>query len=202
MMANMYHRNRAPVLAGFARKHFERVNLLDPTFKLALIGMLQLDCLTDSPTILEETEELERRLANGNWNQPDRVVMHALAEMTNEGKLCLERRQMDDLFGAALRNPSTTIEDRAAVLSDYALYLWLGQKDYISARDILTRAVTANSNDVLNRLNLLQLERFLGNREGTIGIYSDLSKRHLKRQDQLFLQKVRDELTSEGIQIQ
>lgn len=202
MMANIYHRNRQPILAGFARKHFEHASLLDPTFKLALVGMLQLDCLAAPPSILEEANELARRLANGNWNQSDRVVMHALAEMSNEGKLCLERRQMDNLFGAALRNLSTTAEDRAAVLSDYALYLWLGQKDYISAREILTRAVTANANDVLNRLNLLQLERFLGNRAGTLEIYKDLSKRPLKRRDHLFLQRVRDELASEGIQVQ
>ena len=62
LRVNMYNQHRAQILAGFADKYFKRVNELDPTYKLGLVGMLQLDCLYDKSARVEVFEELKGRL--------------------------------------------------------------------------------------------------------------------------------------------
>ena len=60
--------------------------------------MLQLDCLYDKSARVEVFDELKSRLANGEWIPFDRTVMHGIAEMANEGTICLSREQVDELF--------------------------------------------------------------------------------------------------------
>lgn len=199
LLVNMYNQHREPLLMGFAEKYFERVNSLDPTYKLGLIGMLQLDCLSDKSARVEAFDELTLRLANGKWIPFDRTVMHGIAEMANEGTLCLSREQVDQLFTAALANKSASLQDRSVVKSDYTLYLWLGQKDYVAARDVLTSAVIANENDVLNRINLLQLRRRQGDAKGVLASLADLRGKNLSRQDRALLQEVSSELVAQGV---
>ena len=73
--------------------------------------------------------------------------MHGIAEMANEGTICLSREQVDELFEVAVGNSFTSSEDRSVIRSDYVLYLWLGQKDYVAARNVLTKAIADNEND-------------------------------------------------------
>ena len=52
LMVNLYNDQRSPmyrspIFLGLANKHFEQANMLDPSFKLGLVGMLQLDCLSE-----------------------------------------------------------------------------------------------------------------------------------------------------------
>lgn len=199
VMVNMHNQNRSPLLAGLAEKHFEQVNSLDPDYKLALIGMLQLDCLSGASVRNDVHEALKGRIEKGKWTPTDRTAMHGIAEMSNEGTLCLSREQVDDLFIAALGNKSATREDRSVVASDYALYLWLGQKDYIAARDVMVMAISGNEHDVLNRINLLQLLRFLGDRDGLLKLIVDLQKKSLGSKDQAMLKTAINELAAENI---
>ena len=199
LRVNMYNQHRAQILAGFADKYFKRVNELDPTYKLGLVGMLQLDCLYDKSARVEIFDELKSRLANSKWIPFDRTVMHGIAEMANEGTICLSREQVDELFTVALGNSFTSPEDRSVVRSDHVLYLWMGQKDYVAARDVLTKAIADNEGDVLNRINLLQLFRRQGDRNGVLTLLADLQDRHLSRQDRALVQEVKDELVAQGV---
>ncbi len=90
-------------------------------------------------------------------------------------------------------------KDRSVVLSDYALYLWLGQKDYVATREVLMRAVSDNDNDVLNRFNLLQLSRLLGDKDGVLALIADLKGRHLSRQDRALLEDAIREMSAQGV---
>jgi hypothetical protein len=200
VLVNMYKHAPEPLLAAFAEKEFERVSTLDPSSKLGLLGMLQLDCLSGRATRTAIFDELRRRLELKKWIPFDRTVMHAIAEMANARTICLDRRQIDELFMAAFSNNTTSALDRAIAYSDYAAgYLWLGQKDYAAAGDILRRATRENSNDVLNRLNLLQLYRLLGDRKGLFSMLDDLQHKRLGKRDQRFLRSIKRELVTEGV---
>ena len=199
LRVNMYNQHRSLILAGFADKYLKRVNELDPNYKLGLIGMLQLDCLYDKSARVEIYEELKRRLEDSKWIPFDRTVMHGIAEMANEGSICLSREQVDELFKAAVENSSASLQDRSVVMSDYALYLWLGQKDYVATRKVLIQAVSANENDVLNRINLLQLSRLQEDKDGILALIVDLKGRHLSRQDRALLEDVIREMSAQGV---
>ena len=175
------------------------MNELDPNYKLGLIGMLQLDCLYDKSARVEIYEELKRRLEDSKWIPFDRTVMHGIAEMANEGSICLSREQVDELFKAAVENSSASLQDRSVVMSDYALYLWLGQKDYVATRKVLIQAVSANENDVLNRINLLQLSRLQEDKDGILALIVDLKGRHLSRQDRALLEDAIREMSAQGV---
>ena len=155
LRVNMYNQHRALILAGFADKYFKRVNELDPTYKLGLVGMLQLDCLYDKSARVEIFEELKRRLKDSQWIPFDRTVMHGIAEMANEGTICLSREQVDELFTVAVGNGSTSSEDRSVIRSDYVLYLWLVQKDYVAERNVLIKAVAVTEDDILYKITQL-----------------------------------------------
>jgi protein O-mannosyl-transferase len=199
VLVNMYNAKREPILAALADKHFERVNALDSTYKLALIGMLQLDCLSERPARVANIDELKSRLAQSKWIPLDRTVMHGIAEMSNAGTICLDRKQMDELFRAAISNKSTSIQDRSVIYSDYASYLWLGQKDYAAARDVLARATKDNPNDVLNRLNLIQLYRLLGDVNGVLSMLNDLESRNLNRRNRHLFESIKKDLATDGV---
>lgn len=197
LLVNMYAIQASPISVSFAEKHFERVNALDPNFKLALIGQLQLDCLSGSESRTDAFVELRARLANRRWVPMDRAVMHGIAEMSNAGTICLSRGQVDELFAVAIGNQSTTIHDRSVVRSDYVLYLWIGQNDYPAARNVLLDAINENNDDLLNRINLLQLSRFLGDREGVLKSLKYLDGKSLNRLDRRLVQSVIDEMRAE-----
>jgi hypothetical protein len=199
VMVNMFNGKREPILAALADKHFERVNSLDSNYKLALIGMLQIDCLSGRPVRTAVFDELKARLKEKQWLPLDRTVMHGIAEMSNAGTLCLDRRQIDELFSAAISNKSASIQDRSVIFSDYAAFLWVGQKDYAAARDVLVRATKGNANDMLNRLNLIQLYRLLGDPEGVLGLLKDLEHKKLNRRDRHFFKSIEKELATEGM---
>jgi hypothetical protein len=199
LMVNLYNAKREPMLYALADKHFERATAMDSSHKLSLIGRLQLDCLSETSIRTPIFDELKSRLKNSKWMPSDRMVMHGLSEMSNEKRLCLERKQVDELFTAALTNPSASVVDRSVVTSDYATYLWVGEKDYAAARDVLYRSTNENENDVLNRLNLLQLLRFLGDRKGVLELLGDLENRTLSRRDGVQLQSIQKELVTEGV---
>jgi len=199
VLANMYSIKRELILSVLADKHFERANSLDATFKLGLIGMLELDCLSEKPARNAVVDELKDRLAANKWLPLDRTAMHAISEMSIAGTLCLDRRQMDALFMAAVSNRSASIQDRSVIYSEYAAYLLSKEKDYAAAREVLVRATKDNAQDVLNRFNLLRLYRFLGDVDGVLGLLNDLQNRNLNRRDRLQFQSIARDLATDGV---
>jgi hypothetical protein len=113
--------------------------------------------------------------------------------------ICLSREQVDELFEVAVGNGSASSEDRSVIRSDYVLYLWLGQKDYVAARNVLSKAIADNENDTLNRINLLQLSRLQGDKVGALTLLADLQGRRLSRQDRALVQDVIYELAAHGV---
>jgi len=198
-LVNMYNITREPVLYTLADEYFKRANSLDSTYKLALIGMLQLDCLSGGATRIAVVDELKHRLMKSKWVLLDRSAMRGISEMSNAGTICLDRKQIEELFGAANSNKSTSIEDRSVMASDYAAYLWLGQKDYAATRKVLVRATNDNVDDILNRLNLIQLDRLLRDPEGVLSMLDDLKNKNLSRRERFILQSIRRELVAEGL---
>lgn len=199
VLVNRYNQLNEPILAALAEKHFERVNSLDATYKLGLIGMLQIDCLSQKSAREEVYEELMSRIADSKWEPLNRTVMHGIAEMSNAGTLCLNRVQVDALFSTAIGHRSASLKDRSVLYSDYALYLWIGQNDYQSARSALVKSITEDESDILNRINLLQLVRFLGDREEVLNLLADLQTKKLSRGDQARIQRIKSELSVEGV---
>lgn len=199
LFVNMYNKQPQPILLGMAEKHFERVNDLDSTYKFGLIGMLQLDCLSERKARNAVINELNHRLKNAKWLPLDRSAMHGISEMSNAGTICLNREQVDHLFGSALANPSTKPNDKSVILSDYAAYLWLGQKDYRAALDVLYLATKLNESDTLNKFNLLQLLRTVGDREGVSVIIRELEGMRLNRQERSYFQGIKDQVVADGV---
>lgn len=198
-LVNMYNIRHEPILAALADKHFDRAITLNSTSKLALVGKLQIDCLSGRPARIAVLDELKNGLAGKKWIPVDLTLMHGIAEMSNAGTICLDRKQMDGLFGAAVSNKSTSIKDRSVIYSAYADYLWNGQKDYAATRDVLVRATNENANDISNRLNLMQLYRLLRDRAGVLRTLEDLDNRKLEGRDRLKFQSIKRELAAEGV---
>jgi tetratricopeptide (TPR) repeat protein len=196
LMVDMYNKNRNPILYALAYKHFENAIANDKNSKLGLLGMLQLDCLSSQKTNISTFNELSHRTRNNIWTSFDRIVLHALVEMSSSKTICLNRAQVDALFAAALENPHTTINDRSVVSSDYAYYLWIGQKDYQAAHKVLVRAIADNRNDTLNRLNLIRLDLLLQDKQGAINILNELKSRKLKRQEQMAINEIQRDISS------
>lgn len=199
VLVNIFDKYSEPALAGLARKHFEKVVSIDPDYRLALVGILKLECTIDKTQIKKVYDNLLDGLSYGKLMLVDRTVLHAIAVMSNDGTLCLNRIQMDSLFGQALENPSASAEDRSAMASDYALYLWLGQKDYLAAKNVMVDIIAANPKDILNRLNLLQLLRFLGDSDGVINSITDLNLKKISYRDERRLEMILSELVNEGV---
>jgi protein O-mannosyl-transferase len=199
LLVNSYSSQPNQLLSSLAEKYFQRVNMLDPDYKLALIGQLQLDCLSEKKARIEIFDELRARLAGSKWTPQDRAVMRGIAEMSNAGTICLDRQKVDELFSVALGNQTATVHDRSVVRSDYVLYLWIGQEDYAAAREVLLTAIYENPDDLLNRINLLQLSRTLGDREGVFKSLRDLEGRSLSRLDRRLVQSVIDDLKANGV---
>jgi len=204
LMVNLYNDQRSPMyrspmLLILANKHFEQANNLDPSFKLGLVGMLQLDCLSEKKVNEQTLTELNRRFESGANRVLDRTALSGIARMTNEGSICLSRDQVDQLFLGALSNPLVYGFKKSRILTAYAHYLWLGQKDYVAALAMLNQAYELNHNDIVNRLNAIQLSRILGDKEAVLGILEYLNGMKLDTRDQGSLAELTEELLRDGV---
>lgn len=198
LLVNLYSANSSQMFAEMAEAHFENVKKLDSNDKLALLGKLQLDCLSKKNSRVDVFEELRTRLSRGRFLAMDRSVLNAIAEMSNVGTLCLSRQQVDELFRVSLENPGANSDDRSVMRSDYVLYLWEGLGDYQAARNVLVSAISENPNDVLNAINLLKLSTFVGRADDVAIALGYLNAKRLKRRDALIVQSTLERLGSEG----
>ena len=204
LMVNLYNDQRSPMyrslmFLSLANKHFEHANMLDPNFKLGLVGMLQLDCLSEK-TVNEHTlSELNRRFRSGANRVLDRTALSGIARMTNEGTICLSRDQVDQLFLGTLSNPLVYGFKKSRILTAYAHYLWLGQKDYAAALAALNQAYELNTDDIVNRLNAIQLSRIIGDNEGVLRVLAYLDGMKLGQRDSSDLAEIKGELVRDGV---
>jgi hypothetical protein len=148
-----------------ARRHFEVANAVDPHFKLAALGLIQLNCHEAHSAGRSYVDNLTHRLGHTPFAPGDRTVLYNIKEQMNAGTLCLTRSEVDGLFVAALAN-STVSDWVAAILhSWYADYLWLQQHDLAAARAALARSLKLNPLEDSNRLKWAQLLFISGERE-------------------------------------
>lgn len=204
LMLNLYNdprspMYRSPMLLGLANKHFELANAVDPGFKLGLIGMLQLDCLSENTANERTLSELNRRFASGRNQVLDRTALASITRMTTEGSICLSRQQVDQLFDSTLLNPSVYGIKKSRILTFYAHYLWLGQKDHAAALAALDQAYSLSSDDIVNRLNAIQLSRILGDKKGVLRILAYLDGKKLGQRDSADLAEIKGELVRDGV---
>jgi len=204
LMVNLYNDQRSPMyrsvmFLGLANKHFEQANMLDPSFKLGLVGMLQLDCLSEKTANAQTLGELNRRFSSGANRVLDRTALSGITRMTNEGTICLSRDQVDQLFLGALSNPLVYGGKKSRILTAYAHYLWLGQNDYAAALAALNQAYELNKDDIVNRLNAIQLYRILGDKESVLSILAYLESMKLAQRDRDNLAELKEELVRDGV---
>ena len=119
--------------------------------------------------------------------------------MTNEGTICLSREQVDELFLGALSNPLVYGIKKSRILTAYAHYLWLGQKDYPAALAALDQAYELNNDDIVNRLNAIQLYRIMGDKDGVLSVLAYLDARKLSQVDSGRLAEIKEELVKDGV---
>lgn len=152
-------------LYSLAQSHYELAGQLDPSFKLNLLGLIHLNCQAGIPVEEQWVEELQRRLRETPFAPGDRTILYGLKEMTVAGSLCLGRSEVDNLFASAIANPGVSPGVRAIILSWYADYLWLHQKDLPAAFAALGRSLALVPSNVSNRFKLAQLQLIAGERD-------------------------------------
>lgn len=182
------------ILRDMAEKHFALANHLDSDFTLGLIGMLQLDCISNHGARTEVISELAKRLASNRWILTDRIALHGIGQMTHSGALCLTHQQAISLFSAALGNSTLVSSERSWVRTQQGLFLWLVVHDYPSAQQAFNLAMAEDKQDPASRSNLLQLLRLLGDHKGALAILDELESMTLKRHDRKFVLRVRKEM--------
>lgn len=151
----------APVHA-LARRHFEQAMELDPVFKMAGLGLIYLDCLQTGKVEHRRIDELSTRLRDTPFGPGDTGLFYGLKEMSIKGTICLERKDVDTLFIAALENPRILQSIRAKLFSWHADYLWLQQHDLVAARDALQQSLQLVPFNASNRLKWAQLALLSG----------------------------------------
>jgi hypothetical protein len=154
-----------PYTNASVRQHFQLANAADPHFKPAAFGLIQLNCQTVQSAGSSEVANLAQRLRNTPFAPGDRNILYNLKEGMNAGTLCLTRLEVDDLFNAALANPTVSSGVAAILHSWHADYLWLQQHDMAATRAALARSLKLNPTESSNNLKWAQLLFISGERE-------------------------------------
>lgn len=143
--------------AGFAHRHFVRAMEQEPSFKLAGLGLLVLECRAAGKAGERWLPELLARLRNTPFLPGDTAFFYGLKELSVAGRLCLPRSEIEALFAAALANQKISRSAMAALHSWHADYLWLGQQDLASAKAALARSLAVLPSNRSNQLKWAQL---------------------------------------------
>ena len=175
---------------SLAKAHYELAGQLDPNFKMNLLGLIHLNCQAGIPVEQPWVGELQRRLRDTPFAPGDRTVLYSLKEMTIAGSLCLGRPEVDSLFSAAIANPGVSAGVRAMILSWYADYLWLHEKDLPAACTALGQSLTLVPSNASNRLKLAQLRFIAGERDQAYQLLLELRGERLSMDER----KTLDEL--------
>lgn len=150
---------------SLAKVHYELAGQLDPNFKMNFLALIHLNCQAGIPVEQHWVGEMQRRLRETPFAPGDRTVLYSLKEMTLAGSVCLDRPDVDGLFGAAIANPGVSPGVRAMLYSWHADYLWLHEKDLPAAFVALGQSLTLVPSNPSNRLKLAQLRVIAGERD-------------------------------------
>jgi len=176
---------------SFARAHFERAGELNPGFKLGLLGLIYLNCRAGIPAETGWVAELARRLRNTPFGPGDSGVLLQLKDLSISGTLCLKRADVEQLFVAALDNPTAAPHHRVDMHSWLADYLVLGARDLPAAQIALERALALAPYNSGNRLKRAQLAILLGRRAEALEILAKVEKLPLKRAERELMAELR-----------
>lgn len=199
LLVNIYNMQRSASLVPLAMNHFKRANSIDPSFKMALVGMLQLQCLESKRVDDDTFGELVRRFSVGIVAVHERTTINGIANALNAGTLCLSRQQVDQIFSSILSNSFSRDSDKAKILNRYAMYLWLGQGDYPAALNSLMASFRYGDVDPVNRLNAIQLMRILGDTGGVLDMLEFFDGLTLSELDNDSLNDLKKNLIVDGI---
>lgn len=142
---------------AMAKVHYELAGQLDTGLKMNWLGLIYLNCRVGIPVEPTWVDELRRRLAETPFAPGDRGVLYGLKEMAIDDSVCLVRGDIDSLFSAAIANSSVSASVRAILLSWYADYLWLHERDLPAARQALGASLALVGGNPSNRLKWAQL---------------------------------------------
>lgn len=174
----------------FARKHFEQVATLDPGFKPNFVGLIQLNCMSGQEPNRLSINELARRLRETPFAPGDRTVLYSLKEMEISGRLCLDRSDVERIFGAALVNPTAAAPIRAMLHSWLADYLTLAARDLPAAQLELDRSLEIVPGNPSNRLKRAQLAYLQGQPEEARSMLRSLHVASLSKTERTTLQNL------------
>lgn len=176
---------------SFARAHFERAGEPNPGFKLGWLGLIYLNCRAGIPAETGWIAELDRRLRNTPFGPGDSGVLLQLKDLSISGTLCLNRADVEQLFAAALDNPTAAPHHRVDMHSWLADYLVLGARDLPAAQIALERALALAPYNSGNRLKRAQLAILLGRQAEALEILAKVEKLPLKRAERELMAELR-----------
>lgn len=174
-----------------ARTHFERAGALDPAFKFGWLGLMYLNCRAGMSVEQRWVRELAHRLRHTPFGPGDATVLFMLREISVSGGLCLGRAEVEQLFLAALANPSAATHLRADMHSWLADYYVLRVRDLQAAGEALERARTITPYNPSILLQQAQLA-YLDGRRDEAGHLLDLTQKlPLRQADKALLSDLR-----------
>ena len=176
---------------SFARAHFERAGELNPGFKLGWLGLIYLNCRAGIPAETGWIAELARRLRNTPFGPGDSRVLLVLKDHSISGTLCLKRADVEQLFAAALDNPTAALHHLVDMHSWLADYLVLGVRDLPAAQIALERALALAPYNSGNRLKRAQLAILLGRPAEALEMLASAEKLPLKRAERELMAELR-----------
>lgn len=153
---------------SFARSHYEQACELAPDFKFSWLGLIHLNCAVGLPVEGRWLRELSRRLRGMPLGPGDRGVLYSVKEMSGAGSLCLQRADVEELFGAALANPTAASHVRAIFHSWLADYLTLTVHDLPAAQSALDKSLAISPHNASNQLKRAQLDYLQGRGKETM----------------------------------
>jgi hypothetical protein len=177
-----------------ARNYFQRSASLDARGKIALVGLLYLDCTarkSKDPAVLAE---LRRRFAEMPLLPADRGLIHSLSALLAEKRLCLEPAEIDGLLLAALSNPGADGDVRAmlhAVAMDYAIAVL---KSPPAALRHAKAAVESDPASAPMRINLVRLLMATGDITAARREYSVLAQSRIPPLDRSVVRQLGSQL--------
>lgn len=174
-LAAVADRDRGNLMAAIlARKHFERATTLDPDYKMALLGLLVLDCGISELLDERSLTELQRRFREALILQEDTSILSSLVEMSGAGLSCLKRSEMDMLFDAFTSNTLVGADKKMIMHSLHADYLWLTARDLVAAKDALRKSLEIAPRNKSILLKWAQLDYISGDVEGARKLLKEL----------------------------
>jgi tetratricopeptide (TPR) repeat protein len=176
---------------SFARAHFERAGELNPGFKLGWLGLIYLNCRAGIPAETGWIAELAHRLRNTPFGPGDSGVLLVLKDHSISGTLCLKRADVEQLFAAALDNPTAAPHHRVDMHSWLADYLVLGVRDLPAAQIALERALAIAPYNSGNRLKRAQMAILLGRPAEALEMLASVEKLPLKRAERELMAELR-----------